>query len=192
MRKEKARLSWDFCVGKSKSNLTMCPSARITFQTTRQKFHLHNFSLASRSLQSSALHFPAWILNQSYLVSAFFLFRLQVGLGVRDVRRCPCLRISPEGSQLSPHCSCGWSRPEPLAVPALLCSHFPCNLCLKDSTCARTAIYPQRCRVSSKPRMISYHSDFKSVFNRLDKNDRNIKRDKAERNGENREQDQTK
>lgn len=73
----------------------MCPSARITFQTTRQKIHLHNFSLASRSLQSSALHFPAWILNQSYLVSASFLFRLQVGLGVRDVQRCPCLRISP-------------------------------------------------------------------------------------------------
>lgn len=60
------------------------------------------------------------------------------------------------------------------------------------STSARTAIYPQRCRVSSKPRMISYHSDFKSVSNRLDRNYRNIKRDKAERKGENREQGQTK
>lgn len=66
-----------------------------------------------------------------------------------------------------------------------LCSHFPCQLCLKHSVCARTAIYPQRCRVSSKPRMISYHSDFKGVFNRRDKNDRNIERDKAERKGEN-------
>lgn len=52
----------------------MYPSARVTFQSTRQKFQLHNFSLAPQSVQISALHFPAWILNQSYSVLASYLY----------------------------------------------------------------------------------------------------------------------
>lgn len=64
-----------------------------------------------QSLQSSALHFPAWILNQPCLVLASFLFCLQVKPGLRNVRRSPWLEISLGGA---------WEECGKPAVPALL------------------------------------------------------------------------